>query len=140
MQYPAIMQPTHARIEQVVDSSNSAESDSDTNSRFPPLDPRIPRNFTVVDTYMETPPAGISSAVYEKREVPAFLSEFQGLGAVSNDILEELPAKCREAFEKALEKEKAWTATWGPEKSMTHRRDPIIDAAIVPYSKNISQV
>ncbi len=138
MQYPTIMQPTHARIEQVTDSSSP--TDSNPNPRFPPLDPRIPRNFTVIDTYMETPPAGLSLAVYEKREVPAFLAEFQGLGAVSSDILDDLPAECREAFDKALEKEKAWKATWGSEKMMTHRRDPIIDAAIVPYPKNQPQV
>ncbi|KAI1302471.1 hypothetical protein F5Y03DRAFT_209461 [Xylaria venustula] len=138
MQYPAVMQPTHARIEQVVNSSSP--TDLDSNPRFPPLDPRIPRNFTVIDTYMETPPASLSSAVYEKREVPAFLSEFQGLGAVSSDILNDLPPECREAFDKALEKEKAWKATWGTEKAMTHRRDPIIDAAIVPYSKHQTQV
>ncbi|KAK5637120.1 hypothetical protein RRF57_012832 [Xylaria bambusicola] len=140
MQYPAIMQPTHARIEQVIESSKSADADSTSHPHFPPLDPRIPRNFTVIDTYMETPPVGLSPAVYEKREVPAFLAEFQGLGAVSSDVLEELPAECREAFEKALEQEKAWKATWGREKSMTHRRDPIIDAAIVPYSKNPTQI
>ncbi|KAI1126274.1 hypothetical protein F5Y10DRAFT_215252 [Nemania abortiva] len=133
MQFPAIMQPTHARIEQVIDSPGP--TDSDGNLRFPPLDPRIPRNFTVIDTYMETPPTGIASTVYERHEVPAFLAEFQGLGAVSNDILDELPPECREAFDKALGKEKEWKATWGSERTMTHRRDPIIDAAIVPYSK-----
>ncbi|GAP82766.1 putative chromatin structure-remodeling complex protein rsc7 protein [Rosellinia necatrix] len=133
MQYPAIMQPTHARIEQVIDASSPA--DPNNNPRFPPLDPRIARNFTVIDTYMETPPTGISPAVYERREVPAFLAEFQGLEAVSSDILDELPPECREAFDKALEKEKAWKAKWGSEQTMTHRRDPIIDAAIVPYSK-----
>ncbi|KAF2969202.1 hypothetical protein GQX73_g4306 [Xylaria multiplex] len=134
LQYPAIMQPTHARIEQVTDSSSP--TDPNTNPRFPPLDPRIPRNFTVIDTYMETPPAGISSAVYEKREVPAFLAEFQGLGSVSSDILDELPPECREAFDKALEREKAWKGKWGTEKAMAHRREPIIDAAIVPYTKS----
>ncbi|KAI1196764.1 hypothetical protein F5X97DRAFT_304275 [Nemania serpens] len=133
MQYPAIMQPTRARIEQVMDSSNP--TDSDDNPRYPPLDPRIPRNFTVIDTYMESPSAGISPAVYEQHEVPAFLAEFQGLGAVSSDILDDLPPECREAFDKALEKEKQWKATWGPEQTMTHRRAPVIDAAIVPYSK-----
>ncbi|KAI1813729.1 hypothetical protein GGS20DRAFT_464706 [Poronia punctata] len=133
-QYPAIMQPTHARIEQV-GLSDSANPDG--SARFPPLDPRVPRNFTVFDTYMETPPAGISpaTAVYEKREPPAFLAEFQGLGAVSSDILSELPPECRQAFEKALDNEKDWKTTWGPEQTMSHRRAPIIDAAIVPYSK-----
>ncbi|CAJ2512609.1 Uu.00g007280.m01.CDS01 [Anthostomella pinea] len=130
MQYPSIMQPTHARIEQVADSTTSNDS-----ARFPPLDPKIPRNFTIIDTYMETPPTGISSAVYEQREVPAFLADFQGLGAVSSDILDDLPPECREAFSKAVEKEHAWKSKWGTEKEAAHRRPPIIDAAIVPYSK-----
>ncbi|KAI0400661.1 chromatin remodelling complex Rsc7/Swp82 subunit-domain-containing protein [Xylaria palmicola] len=133
IQYPASMQPTHARIEQVAGSASP--TDPSENPRFPALDPRIPRNFTVIDTYMETPPAGISPAVYEQREVPSFLSEFQGLGAVSGEILDELPPECRAAFDKALVQEKEWKAKWGPERRMAHRRDPIIDAAIVPYSK-----
>jgi chromatin structure-remodeling complex protein RSC7 len=124
------MQPTHARIEQV-----SSLAESNDSARFPPLDPRISRNFTVIDTYMETPPTGVSPAAYERRDSPAFLSEFQGLEAVSDDILEDLPPECRKAFDQALEKEKAWKAAWGPERTMTHRRAPIIDAAIVPYSK-----
>ncbi|KAL7628390.1 chromatin structure-remodeling complex subunit RSC7 [Parahypoxylon ruwenzoriense] len=130
MQFPAITQPTHARFEQVEDSA--APNDS---ARFPPLDPKIPHNFKVVDAYMETPPACLSSAVYEQREVPGFLADFRGLGTVSKDILEELPAECREAFDKALDKENAWKLKWGPEKTMAHRRQPIIDAAIVPYNR-----
>ncbi|KAI0159820.1 hypothetical protein GGR57DRAFT_458772 [Xylariaceae sp. FL1272] len=132
-QYPAIMQPTHARIEQIPVSVDSGESTD--HPLFPPLDPRIPRNFTVVDTYMETPPTGIAPAVYEQREVPSFLADFQGLGAISSDILDDLPPDCREAFDSALKKEKAWKAMWGSESVATHRREPIIDAAIVPYSK-----
>ncbi len=103
MQYPATMQPTHARFEQVMDSSSASDS-----ARFPPLDSKIPRNFKVIDAYMETPPAGVSSAVYEQREVPGFLAEFQGLGAIPKEILDELPAECRGAFDKALDQENAW--------------------------------
>ncbi|KAI0391047.1 chromatin remodelling complex Rsc7/Swp82 subunit-domain-containing protein [Xylariaceae sp. FL0594] len=138
IQYPSIMQPTHVRIEQVSPSSdpnNDSSSSSSSRARFPPLDPRIPRNFTVIDTYMETPATGVAPAAYERRDTPAFLGEFQGLGAVSSDILDELPPECRAAFEQALAKEKAWKSAWGPEREATHRRDPIIDAAIVPYSK-----
>ncbi|KAI1370675.1 chromatin remodelling complex Rsc7/Swp82 subunit-domain-containing protein [Hypoxylon crocopeplum] len=130
MQYSAIMQPTHARFEQVANSS--APSDS---VRFPPLDPKIPRNFKVIDAYMETPPATLSSAVYDHREVPGFLADFQGLGAVPKEILDELPAECRDAFDRAVDKENAWKSKWGPESTMAHRRPPIIDAAIVPYSR-----
>ncbi|KAI1334925.1 chromatin remodelling complex Rsc7/Swp82 subunit-domain-containing protein [Xylariaceae sp. FL0016] len=130
MQFPASMQPTHARIEQVMDSSAPVDSD-----HFPPLNPTIPRNFTVLDTYMESSPAGIAPAVYEKGEVSDLLKDFQGLGAVSDDIMAELPPDCRKAFDEALNKENAWKARWGPEKETMHRRQPIIDAHIVPYTK-----
>ncbi|KAI5862620.1 chromatin remodelling complex Rsc7/Swp82 subunit-domain-containing protein [Durotheca rogersii] len=130
MQFPAIMQPTHVRFEQVRDST--AETGS---ARFPPLDPTIPRNFKVLDTHMETPPAGLAAAAYEQREVPVFLAEFQGLAAVPDDIRDELPPECRDAFDRALDQEAAWKARWGPEKTAAHRRPPIIDAAIVPYNK-----
>ena len=133
LQYPANTQPTHVRIEQVKDSTE-ATGDS---GRFPPLDPKIPRNFKVIDTYMETPPAGVSPAVTEQREIPAFLAEFQGLGAVPEDIKDLLPPECRAAFDKALGREDEWKARWGTESQCAHRRPPIIDAAIVPYSKNV---
>ncbi|EMR68598.1 putative chromatin structure-remodeling complex protein rsc7 protein [Eutypa lata UCREL1] len=130
MQYPATMQPTHVKVEQVKDSTVS------DSPRFPSMDPKIPRNFKVVDTYMQSPPAGIAPAAMEQREVPSFLAEFQGLGAVSDDIKDLLPPECREAFDKALDNENEWKAQWGTESEDAHRRQPIIDAAIVPYSKN----
>ncbi|KAI0202432.1 hypothetical protein F4808DRAFT_421590 [Astrocystis sublimbata] len=151
MQYPAIMQPTRARIEQLpVDNSysssspslpsSSSSSDNETQPQpqiFAPLDPIIPRNFTVIDTYMETPSAGVAPSVYDdsREVVPAFLTDFRGLGAVSSDILDELPPECRAAFDKALAQERAWKERWGTEREMTNRREPIIDAAIVPYSR-----
>ena len=138
MQYPANTQPTRVRIEQVKDSTAAAAAATAENStRFPPLDPKIPRNFKVIDTYMETPPAGISPAATEQREVPGFLAEFQGLGAVSDDIRDLLPPECRNAFDRALANENQWKAKWGTESECAHRRPPIIDAAIVPYSKNV---
>ncbi|KAI0126134.1 chromatin remodelling complex Rsc7/Swp82 subunit-domain-containing protein [Xylariales sp. AK1849] len=130
MQFPASMQPTHARIIQIADSS--AESESQI---FKPLDPKIPRNFKVIDTVMESPPAGIASAAYQQHAVPAFLKDFQGLGAISDDIKDLLPPECRQAFTQALDQENEWKAKWGPESETTHRRPPVIDAAIVPYSK-----
>ncbi len=132
MQYPVTMQPTHIKVEQVRDSTVDTGS-----SRFPPMDAKIPRNFKVIDTYMESPPAGVSPAAMEQREVPSFLAEFQGLGAVSDDIKDLLPSECRTAFDKALKEENEWKAKWGSESENTHRRPPIIDASIVPYSKNV---
>lgn len=130
MHFPQVMQPTHARISQVADSS--APSDS---KLFTPLDPKIARNFKVVDMTMETPPRGIMSSAYQQGGVPDFLKDFQGLGAISDDIKDLLPPECRKAFDEALEQENEWKAKWGPESQTTHRRQPVIDAAIVPYSK-----
>ena len=125
------MQPTRARILQVADSAAPTE-----NELFAPLDPKIPRNFKVVDTIMELPPAGVSSAVYEQRETPSFLKDFQGLGSISDDIKELLPPECRQALDQAVDHENEWKSHWGPESETTHRRAPIIDAAIVPFSKS----
>ncbi|KAK8053247.1 hypothetical protein PG996_012548 [Apiospora saccharicola] len=130
VQFPASMQPTRARILQVADSSAPTES-----GLFVPLDPKIPRNFKVVDTIMEIPPAGVASAVYEQRETPPFLKDFQGLGSISGDIKDLLPPECRQALDNALDKENEWKSHWGPESETAHRRAPIIDAAIVPFSK-----
>lgn len=125
------MQPTHARMEQVQDSS--APTDSQV---FAPLNPVIPRNFRVIDYIMETPPASLPNLAYQQNyNVPDFLAPFQGLGAMSDDIKDLLPPECRKAFDEALSNENEWKSKWGPEADVSHRRPPIIDAAIVPYSK-----
>jgi len=84
---------------------------------------------------MEMPPAGFAPAARETHDVPAFLADFQGLGAVSDDIKDLLPPECRAAFDTAAAKERSWKAAWGLEAQFAHRRAPIIDAAIVPYSR-----
>ncbi|KAH8650021.1 chromatin remodelling complex Rsc7/Swp82 subunit-domain-containing protein [Xylariales sp. PMI_506] len=130
LQYPVSMQPTHARVVQVADSAQST-----TSKVFAPLNPKIARNFKVIDTLMETPPSGVASAAYKSRDVPHFLKDYQGLDAVSDDIKELLPPECRKAFDKALGQEQEWKAKWGPESVTMHRREPVIDAAIVPYGR-----
>lgn len=130
IQFPAIMQPTHVRVMQVSDSSTPTDS-----KIFTPLKPQIPRNFKVIDTTMELPPAGVAPAAYDPHGAPPFLTDFQGLGAISDDIKDLLPPDCRQAFDNALQNENGWIAKWGPESRDAHRRPPRIDAAIVPYSK-----
>lgn len=131
LQFPASMQPTHARMNLVEDSSAPTSSNV-----FAPLNPVISRNFKVVDTIMETPPASLPSSAYQQNyNVPDFLAPFQGLGAMSDDIKDLLPPECRTALDAALSKEIEWKARWGPEAEVAHRRAPVIDAAIVPYSK-----
>lgn len=131
MQFPASMQPTHARMEYVQDPSTSSDS-----KIFAPLNPVISRNFKVVDTIMETPSASLPNAAYQQYyNVPDFLAPFQGLGAMSNDIKDLLPLECRAAFDEAVSKEDQWKTKWGPEAQVSRRRAPVIDTAIVPYSK-----
>ncbi|KAK4444896.1 chromatin remodelling complex Rsc7/Swp82 subunit-domain-containing protein [Podospora aff. communis PSN243] len=142
MHYPATMQPTHARIEQVVDEETEGSSGP---SSFPPLKPAISRNFMVTDTYMETPPAGISQSSYNVPFRPSqqdhetyvqtdYLAPFQGLSAVPQEIRDLLPDDCREAFDKAVNREDEWHSKWGTEATTTSRREPVVDKAIVPYS------
>ncbi|KAK4169941.1 chromatin remodelling complex Rsc7/Swp82 subunit-domain-containing protein [Cladorrhinum sp. PSN259] len=143
MHYPAITQPTHARIEQVVDREDLEQPTGPTV--FPPVKTSISRNFLVMDTYMEAPPAGISPAAFEVpfRTSPAdyevsaqadFLAPFKGLGAISDDIRDLLPDECRQAFDQARNQEETWFSKWGNEADHTSRREPIVDKAIVPYS------
>ncbi|EGO59667.1 hypothetical protein NEUTE1DRAFT_79965 [Neurospora tetrasperma FGSC 2508] len=144
MHYPHIIQPTHARITQVVDSEDASSSSSD----LPPVKPSISRNFLITDVEIELPPAGISPAAYEVpfRTSPAdraasaradFLAPFKGLSAVPDDIRDLLPEECRKAFDSAVKNEEEWFGRWGDEKDTTCRREPVIDKAIVPYSMNI---
>lgn len=109
------MQPTSVRIEQIPPATSSEDTPSQI---FPVLSPNIPRNFTVTDTYCETPPAGISAISYDRRSNGMvnpdlnsdFLAPFRGLGVISDDVKDTLPVECREAFEEALAREKEWHA------------------------------
>jgi chromatin structure-remodeling complex protein RSC7 len=143
MHYPRIMQPTHVRIEQVVDREESSQPN--TSTVFRPIKPFISRNFLIMDTHLETPPAGVSAAAYDVpfRTSPSdyeasaaadFLSPFKGLRAVPDDVRDLLPEECRQAFDDAKDKEEGWFARWGNEADVTSRREPVIDKAIVPYS------
>ncbi|KAF5021407.1 hypothetical protein F66182_6556 [Fusarium sp. NRRL 66182] len=133
VQYPATMQPTRARIEQVAPEDEEATRSSTV---FPPIPAKMARNFFVVDTYFETSSAGVisASAVNDTAGSADFLASFQGLSAVSDEIKDLLPPECRESFDSALDKEAAWRLQWGPESEKASRRQPIIDKAIVPYS------
>ncbi|KAK3323714.1 chromatin remodelling complex Rsc7/Swp82 subunit-domain-containing protein [Cercophora scortea] len=145
MLVPANMQPTHARIEQVIDYEEPSAEEVSTDTKFPPLKPAISRNFLVTDIHLETPPTGIQGASYEvpfrtsaaDRKASAqadFLAPFKGLGAVSDDIRDLLPEECRKAFDAAVKGEDEWFSRWGDEKTSACRREPVVDKAIVPYS------
>ncbi len=131
MQYPASMQPTLARIEQI---SPDEEDAAKGNAKLPPVPSKMARNFLVTDTYLYSP-VGLTPAAAQDRSDPAdFLATFSGLSAVSDDIKNLLPPECRTAFDTAVDRDAEWKQQWGTEGENGARRMPIIDKAIVPYS------
>ncbi|KIH87118.1 chromatin structure-remodeling complex protein RSC7 [Sporothrix brasiliensis 5110] len=158
VQYPASMQPQRARAVLVQDGAEAvagdgADADADATTAFPALSPLVARNFYVADMHLETPPAGIAPAAYDRYRIDDdgggnnnnavdnkqadLLAPFQGLAAVPDDIRALLPAECRAAFDAAVDKEQAWFGQWGPEATSMSRREPVIDKAIVPYAMTL---
>ena len=134
MQYPAIMQPTRARILQVSQEEEEDAASKESSTTFPPVSLKVARNFYVADTYYEGSRGGVSAMAYEEADPADMLAAFKGLGAVSDDIKSLLPPECKKAFDVALGKEDKWKAGRGTESDNMHRTAPVIDKAIVPYS------
>jgi chromatin structure-remodeling complex protein RSC7 len=136
MFFPKIMQPTHAKWEQIHPESAVAESkrltngltnghhgandtDATTGSQDPTIFSKVPsvisRNFTVIDTVYQAPP--ISGAGYPGPDghVEDPTSGPNGLSSVPDSLLDELSAECRAAFEEARAAETRWKRQWGTE-------------------------
>jgi len=140
MHYPKIMQPTHARWEQIDDHEVTANAklsnghaidheEGDTPSLFTPVKPIYSKNFMIVDTVYESAPA--SALGIPGPDGDAHDLGFNGLSNVSDEIKSELPPECRKAFEEALEKEVQWKSKWGTESEFGLRRAPTIDKGMV---------
>jgi chromatin structure-remodeling complex protein RSC7 len=139
MHYPKIMQPTHARWEQIDDNEVEAKSrltnghigdqDGEEKSIFTPVKPIYSKNFLIVDTIYESAPAvglGVPGPDGDTYDLG-----FNGLSSVPDDIKDELPPECRKAFEEALGKEAQWKSRWGTESQFAHRIAPKIDKGMV---------
>jgi chromatin structure-remodeling complex protein RSC7 len=152
MNYPSIMQPTHARWEQVPDvevnpdaeinvilygSSKThshedeklPDADSRPTSIFGPVKPIYSRNFLIVDTLYENP-------LYSHLGTPGpdgsgVDTSFNGLSAISNEMKDLLPPECRMKFDKALSKELEWKEKWTTEAKDSMRKAPIIDKGLI---------
>jgi hypothetical protein len=109
MQYPKIMQPTHARWEQIDDNevkfkgaTANDQNLGDDQTIFPPVDPILSRNYMVVDTIYESAPAsnlgvpGPDGGVYD--------IGFNGLSDISDDIKSDLPPECLKASKRPWRK------------------------------------
>jgi chromatin structure-remodeling complex protein RSC7 len=145
MYFPKIMQPSHARWEQMPPPSSSAETekklltngltngdtlpngtshdmDIDRPSNeptsptiFTPVPHVVSRNYTVVDTAYVAPP--ITTLGFPGPDGAIFdpTSGPSGLSAIPDDLVDELPEDCKLAFEAAKKQEADWKRQWGSE-------------------------
>ena len=136
MQYPKIMQPTHAKLEQVPPEApmlkyptatngeanseqvngtgpSANEQDLTTDTIFPELPASYTRNFMVTDTYYKGP--ATSTFGYPGPEGSVVDVGPPGLTQIPEHVLAELPEECRQAFFEAREEERKWKSSWGTE-------------------------
>lgn len=119
------MQPTHARWEnaeacgihghdddqkRLVNGADAHADDIEEElcSHFRKLDPVYPRNFMIHDVYLKSAPDS-------KLGPPGLDHDPLSLSSLPSDILDELPANCRQAFEEAKNSEIAWRSQWSTE-------------------------
>lgn len=154
---PKIMQPSHAKWEEVPPPQTGSQSkrrqltngiDGVTNgiheysldgpassdravpSIFSPVPPVVSRNFLITDIQFVSPPiAGLG--------VPGPDGDFHdtginGLANLPSAILDELPAECRQAFENAKMQEREWKSSFGTESHDGARAQLKIGFAGVP--------
>ncbi|GAB7351439.1 hypothetical protein MBLNU459_g2105t1 [Dothideomycetes sp. NU459] len=139
MFYPKIMQPTHAKWEQILpdatapslpalngdhanghltngDSQHTSTVNDDSRppvDSFKPVPDVVSRNFLVTDVYFETPP--ISNLGVPGPDGSVDDLGPNGLSDIPDHILDELPEDCRIALEQAKAAEAEWKGKWGTE-------------------------
>lgn len=133
MQYPKIMQPSHARWEQVpppetedpdavaIVNTSIGRSDQDeaTNTIFPPIPPIYTRNFMISDTYYTTPAS--STLGYPGPDEDVLDIGPKGLNSISADVIAALPEDCRKSFIETRAKEAEWKESWSNERHDGYR-------------------
>lgn len=127
---PKTTQPTHVKWEQVSDAAPDTMVNGHTNgvhdsedSIFKPLPPQLTNSFTVVDITYKAPP--ISNIGYPGPDsmILDSTSGTNGLAGIADDIVDELPADCRLAFEQARDTERHWKNQWSTEARSALRGD-----------------
>ena len=133
MQYPKIMQPTHARWESHAapmlhspySETNTVNSDGGrdattglpegdtTRSIFPAISPVFTRNFMISDTYYTSPAS--STLGYPGPDEHVVDIGPKGLTSIPDDALPFLPEACRQAFKEAQLRERVWKESWSCE-------------------------
>ncbi|KAL8716349.1 MAG: hypothetical protein Q9220_000254 [cf. Caloplaca sp. 1 TL-2023] len=113
LQYPKIMQPSHARWEACpVSSSNGVESGK-ADSKFPSVPSVLERNFLIADTYYVGPPTSGFG-------FPGLDGNIMGVGpsdgaAMTDSAAPLLPPECQVALQSAHEEATKWSNFWAGE-------------------------
>lgn len=141
MFHPTITQPTHARWQQIPPppapitsgqrpltngarpSSSEPTEPTDADTIFHPVPAVVSRNFTVVDVAFASPPISNVGFPGPDGVITDPTSGGAGLSAVPAELLDELPASCRVAFEEARAAELRWKRQWATERSGALRGD-----------------
>ncbi|KAH0542701.1 hypothetical protein FGG08_002935 [Glutinoglossum americanum] len=141
MQYPSIMQPTHAHWEQLptpsstpdlspnsrTDGINTNETlangtatlstdDADTQdppSIFPAAAPVYMRNFMIADTFFASPP--LSGLGVPGPDGDEWDVGPRGVSDVPDDVIAMLPPECLGPFLEVREEERKWKESWSSE-------------------------
>jgi chromatin structure-remodeling complex protein RSC7 len=112
MQWPSALQPTHARWRIVndgtVDGTDLGAELAEKMTIFPKLDSIYARNFRIHDVYLETAPDATMGA-------PGIADDGSCLSNIPDDLVDELPPECRDAFQEARLREIEWKSRWRTE-------------------------
>lgn len=144
MQYPKIMQPTHARWEtfspldqklqtpQISATEVNGDDGGDTlhpttiheppqETIFPQIASVYTRNFMISDTYYTSPASSIFG--YPGPDEHVIDVGPGGLTNIQDNVIAALPEDCRQAFLEARAEEEVWKASWGSETDDTARAE-----------------
>ena len=114
MQYPSIVQPTHARWERadvetdlkaITNGMNGHAISSRELTVLPKLESVYARNFRIHDLCLESAPDSSLGP-------PGLDEDPTSLTNVPRDVLDELPPDCRAAFDEARTREIDWKSKW----------------------------
>ncbi|KAL8674063.1 MAG: hypothetical protein Q9168_001523 [Polycauliona sp. 1 TL-2023] len=115
LQYPKIMQPTHAQWEEVKyrPISSGVESDQRSDSQFSRVSAMLKRNFLVSDVYYVTPP--VSNVGNPGPDGDVLDVGPPGLVAMSESVVAAMPVECLESLLSAQYEAMEWKKTWAGE-------------------------
>ncbi|KAL8934559.1 MAG: hypothetical protein Q9216_005851 [Gyalolechia sp. 2 TL-2023] len=115
LQYPSIMQPTHARWEACnayyeLPDTELTNEDREADDNFFQIPSVLERNFLIADTYFSSPP--VSSLGIPGPDGDVRNAGPPSLPAISGSVAASVPAGSRRALHNAQQEASKWKALW----------------------------